>query len=154
MTSDIGILAPSPIVTCRHQRISFLFTAFLGSPIPHPVRRSYKYGPNPFSAAALIALRSFFEWVGRGPLRSRITIHTGGRRTHSRRPSVSCERCAHKKALEIGFNRGIEYATPSSNFFNLKRQTEIQQFPEIGMQKSSNFAASNTSRMTTYSIQL
>ena len=87
MTSDIGILAPSPIVTCRHQRISFLFTAFLGSPIPHPVRRSYKYGPNPFSAAALIALRSFFERVSRGPLpsrsRSRITILTGGRRTDS-----------------------------------------------------------------------
>ena len=48
----------SPIVTYRHQLILFHLTAFWGPPIPHPVRMSYKYGPNPFSAAALIALRS------------------------------------------------------------------------------------------------
>ena len=77
----------SPIVTYRHQLILFHLTAFWGPPIPHPVRMSYiqVWPPNPFSTAALIALRSLFEWVRRGPLpsRSRITILTGGRRTDS-----------------------------------------------------------------------
>ena len=76
----------SPIVTYRHQLILFHLTAFWGPPIPHPVRMSYiqVWPPNPFSTAALIALRSLFEWVRRGPGTAPVAVahnHPYGRTT-------------------------------------------------------------------------